>query len=338
MSDIATLCPSQDGMQMGDDQTFQVMCDWQTTGNILATEPTDSVEACMEMCTSHQGTRCEAIAFWPDQGNLCELKSDLAGTIERTGVVSALAMLPEEVGEDAPTSDCAGLGDGTIQTARGKQYKLECGQVYTGEDMDVLFQETFAACRSTCAAHTLCVGVSYDASQDQGYNNCHLKLAGATLGPDQGFDSASLADEDAVAAAESTTAAVPSSTAIPTSAEESGGSGPNLVMILSIVGGVVGLLLIMSTVLGILLYRRRQRRQRAGQQNGDGDEKFQPYAGAGIRVSTMIDQRDMYKVPSVTSSASSGGREPVEEEQNGLAQNRVGSALMDYLRAIGRAK
>ncbi|KAI0483344.1 hypothetical protein GGR56DRAFT_238961 [Xylariaceae sp. FL0804] len=349
-------CPSGNGTEFGGEQSFQLWCDTALAGTLLSTQTADSVDACSELCTNHQNPRCDAVTWNPD--NSCDLLSDVTvGTLNQTGVKSAKGLLPER----DPEPTCADLGDGSTQTQRDKDFTMKCGMAYEGTDFDLLYQESFEGCQSTCAAHSLCVGVSYDMNMTQGFNNCHLKEAGSKLVASDIFDAAVLASsDDASSSSASTTAtsAATTSTATATATVTSkpvslsstsgdsssssaaaasgapGGGGPNIATIGMVVGIVIGGLLVITVVMGLYLWRSRRRRQRE-QRLQDAKNDIDNFPEMGISVSRTIDQYENWKVPSVTSDARGAGGK-VDKDMNGLAQNRVGSALMDYLRAIGR--
>lgn len=73
-----------------------------------------------------------------------------------------------------------------------KNFNLQCGQVFNGNDIEQQFQPTFDACLNACAATSACGGVSYDVQQSQGFKNCFLKTTVTTGGLLQkaGVDSA----------------------------------------------------------------------------------------------------------------------------------------------------
>ncbi|KAI1339107.1 hypothetical protein F5Y15DRAFT_94115 [Xylariaceae sp. FL0016] len=342
------VCPGN-GTEIGDDQKFQVLCNAQIGGTLLATNTTTSLEACTEMCTVHSNPRCEGITY--RSGAECDLYADITATMDAADATSAMGLLPE--GDDAPSTDCSDLGDGTTQTARNKDFTLACSQEYTGDNFDVLFQESFAGCRSTCAAHSLCIGVSYDVTQASGYQNCYLKLAGSTLSASTtGFDSAVRKGTDTSGTGDATeTADATATTTVAAIQEASGGSGgggpppidpAKITMIVAIVGAVVGALAVISMILGFFVWRNR-RRQRQWKQQAEREAynksraETPMYDESGISVHTTINQHDSIK-PGITTRATSDGRWDNSGDTNGLAQHRIVSSLKEYLSTIGLAK
>jgi hypothetical protein len=87
------------------------------------------------------------------------------------------------------------LGTGAIQLVTSKNFNLQCGQVFAGNDIEQQFQPTFDSCLNACAAMSACGGVSYDTLQSQGFKNCFLKTSVTTGGllAKVGVDSAFMA-------------------------------------------------------------------------------------------------------------------------------------------------
>ncbi|KAK6194159.1 hypothetical protein LQW54_011732 [Pestalotiopsis sp. IQ-011] len=149
-----------------------------------------SLSTCVSVCTSYQGTRCDGVTFRFD--NVCIFKTAFmtAGNQfqKATTADSAIGILPSP----PPSSRCASLGTGATQLVTSKNFNLQCGQVFNGNDIEQQFQPTFDACLNACTATSACGGVSYDVQQSQGFKNCFLKTAVTTGGLLQkaGVDSA----------------------------------------------------------------------------------------------------------------------------------------------------
>lgn len=183
-------CPTGNGTQIGDVQKFNVLCGLDIGGVEITRMQLDSLSTCVSVCTSYQGTRCDGVTFRFD--NVCIFKTAFAAAGNQfqkaTTADSAIGILPSP----PPSSRCASLGTGAIQLVTSKNFNLQCGQVFNGNDIEQQFQPTFDACLNACAATSACGGVSYDVQQSQGFKNCFLKTTVTTGGLLQkaGVDSA----------------------------------------------------------------------------------------------------------------------------------------------------
>lgn len=114
------------------------------------------------------------------------------------GADSAVGILPSP----PPTSHCASLGLGMIQLVSAKNFNLQCGQIFAGNDIEQQFQPSFHDCLHACANAAGCGGISFDIQQSQGFKNCYLKTMVTTGGllARSGVDSAFVAVDHSAAA------------------------------------------------------------------------------------------------------------------------------------------
>ncbi|ETS83594.1 hypothetical protein PFICI_05470 [Pestalotiopsis fici W106-1] len=189
-------CPNGNGTQIGDVEKFNVLCGLDIGGVEIDRMQVDSLGTCVSICTSYQGTRCDGVTFRLD--NVCIFKTAFMGAQfqKTTNADSAIGILPNP----PPSSRCDSLGTGAIQLVTSKNFNLQCGQVFAGNDIEQQFQPTFDACLNACAAMTACGGVSYDVQQSQGFKNCFLKTTVTTGGllSKAGIDSAFMTVDNSV--------------------------------------------------------------------------------------------------------------------------------------------
>jgi hypothetical protein len=141
--------------------------------------------------------------------NVCIFKTGVSATNMQavTGADSAIGILPNP----PPTSGCSSLGTGKIELVQAKNFNLQCGQIFSGNDVEQQFQPTFDACLNACAGLSTCGGISFDATQSQGFKNCYLKASVSSGGllAKAGVDSAIVAVDNSAPASASSSAAAP---------------------------------------------------------------------------------------------------------------------------------
>ncbi|KAH8201097.1 hypothetical protein TruAng_004724 [Truncatella angustata] len=220
-------CPGGNNNQIGDVQKFNALCGLDIGGVEIDRMQVDSLATCVSICTSHQAPRCDGVTFRMD--NICIFKTGIATTSTQfqpiAGADSAIGLLPVP----PPSSRCASLGTGMIQLMAAKNFNLQCGQIFAGNDIEQQFQPSFDDCLNACAAMPACGGISFDVQQSQGFRNCYLKTQITTGGllARAGVDSAFVAVDNTVRpapTAASITSLVPSQIATVVSEVGSGSS------------------------------------------------------------------------------------------------------------------
>ncbi|KAK4448472.1 hypothetical protein QBC34DRAFT_449547 [Podospora aff. communis PSN243] len=179
----ASPCPNRNGTQIGTTQPFTLSCGTDIGGNVLNSMEAFDLVTCAEICSSFH-PRCDGVSF---DGLTCQLKARLSPQGVRTArrIDSAIAIFP------GASSNCASVG--ASQSALGKTFSIACGTVIAGFDISQAFAPTFQDCMGMCSTTTGCAGVSFDASQDQGFKNCYLKTIvtdAGTIVPDGRVDTA----------------------------------------------------------------------------------------------------------------------------------------------------
>jgi len=161
----ASPCPNRNGTQIGNGQTFTLSCGTDIGGNVINSMDAFDIVVCADICSSFH-PRCDGVSF---DGSTCQLKARLSpgGVRSSRRIDSAVASFP------GASSNCASVGN--TQSVLGKTFSISCGTVIAGSDLVQNFAPTFQDCMGQCSSTSGCAGVSFDASQDQGFKNCYLK-------------------------------------------------------------------------------------------------------------------------------------------------------------------
>lgn len=181
----ASPCPNRNNTQIGNTQLFTLSCGTDIGGTVINSMEAFDLLTCAGICSSFH-PRCDGVSF---DGSTCQLKARLSpgGVRFARRIDSAVAIFP------GAASNCGSVG--ASQSASGKTYSIACGTVIAGFDLMQVFAPTFQDCMGQCSATSGCGGVSFDASQDQGFKNCYMKnivTDGSIIVPDGRVDTALL--------------------------------------------------------------------------------------------------------------------------------------------------
>ncbi|KAM7187884.1 hypothetical protein V8F33_010998 [Rhypophila sp. PSN 637] len=203
-------CPQGNGTTVGADQEYTLLCNLLVDGDVMDRPDAFDFAACLNLCSSFH-PKCEAISY---NENRCLLKNNLQLGNSRTArrFDSAVARFP------GASSNCPTVG-ATQLIGGNTTFGIMCGNIVAGFDMAQNFAPTFQDCMGQCAFTAGCGGVSFDASQDQGFKNCYMKTTvtnSSAIFPNQNIDSALIANLAAADPAASPTTAPPA--AVPTTA------------------------------------------------------------------------------------------------------------------------
>lgn len=136
----------------------------------------DSLEDCLGNCMKEHPL-CLGVVFnpglemgyancWPKtsfSGNMNRASSD---RILHSAVISTL---------DPPKSECSN-NDTYTSSDKKKDFKLQCGQANQGTNLTSIHKMDLNSCMDECAtSKDKCVGVVFDSSLAQGYENCYLQ-------------------------------------------------------------------------------------------------------------------------------------------------------------------
>ncbi|KAK7942567.1 uncharacterized protein PG986_011680 [Apiospora aurea] len=164
-------CPGANGGQIGTLRQYNVLCGSRLAGKEIGGQQTASLGDCVDLCNDHAGPRCDGVVYQSNGHCVLQAGINKGATTLDAGADSAIAagMLQK------PSSSCAALGSGTIQSANGVNFQITCRKVMSGNDFEVQFQMSFEDCMRACAKDGRCGGVSFEASQSFGFKNCYLK-------------------------------------------------------------------------------------------------------------------------------------------------------------------
>ncbi|KAK8084358.1 hypothetical protein PG997_005629 [Apiospora hydei] len=164
-------CPGANGGQIGTLRQYNVLCGSRLVGKEIGGQQTASLGDCVDLCNDHAGPRCDGVVYQSNGHCILQAGINKGATTLDAGADSAIAagMLQK------PSSSCAALGSGTIQSANGMNFQITCKKVMSGNDFEVQFQMSFEDCMRACAKDGRCGGVSFEASQSFGFKNCYLK-------------------------------------------------------------------------------------------------------------------------------------------------------------------
>ncbi|KAI9726408.1 MAG: hypothetical protein M1834_009036 [Cirrosporium novae-zelandiae] len=170
-----------------DSLTFTTYCDTNLPGNdlYLYSESIDSVERCMDYCSTYQPL-CYGIAYNIPNGK-CYLKNSslTADTVSENITHSAIANATQLESYD---TTCP-YTDSSIQNTTAATGDLPF-QIYCGKDMEnsdyeptnvnysPYHADSLQECMQLCAeSHPLCYAVSWNPDMEQGFANCYPKNA-----------------------------------------------------------------------------------------------------------------------------------------------------------------
>ena len=231
-------------------QQFEILCDldmpygdYRPTNVPYAPYHADSLQECMELCSTSQPL-CVGVAWNPDlQAGYanCYPKSSQAGTPSAPKKFTVHSALWRDNGRNV---SCP--GDTTNPTSidrNGKNFEISCNSGRLGGSNTSYHDNSFDGCVSTCATNSSqnCLGVVYDGSLQGGYSNCYL--LNATGEP------TSIANSTYALFTQSES----NSTTTPPPPSKSSSSKA------WIAGPAIGAVLLIAALVGFLLWRRRKR-------------------------------------------------------------------------------
>lgn len=171
---------------------FSVYCGKDQTGiGDVNNAGADTVEDCLNQCSTHAGSACGAAAF---DSNLrkCYFKSaniTANGAVDRAGFTLGVANRTQY---QPITASCDNNGQ-TQKADNGLGFTVYCDQTVAGSDVCPdsapdcrSHADSLQECLDSCATmHPLCTGIAWDTTMFYGYVNCYPKNAAA-----QQFDDA----------------------------------------------------------------------------------------------------------------------------------------------------
>ncbi|KAM7198429.1 hypothetical protein V8F20_006190 [Naviculisporaceae sp. PSN 640] len=196
-------CPQGNGTTVGVDQEYTLLCNLLVDGDVMDRPDAFDFAACLDLCSSFH-PKCEAVSY---RENRCLLKNNLQLSSSRTArrFDSAIARFP------GASSNCPTVGP-TQVIGEGTTFGIMCGNIVAGFDIAQNFAPTFQDCMGQCAFTPGCGGISFDASQNQGFKNCYMKTTvtnSSAIFRDQNIDSALIVAAPNPGASGSATTALP---------------------------------------------------------------------------------------------------------------------------------
>lgn len=165
---------------------FSLYCNKDQRGNSdIDSIGTDSIEDCMDQCSTYTGKLCGGIVFDPTKLK-CYFKNanvTADGAATRNGLILGIA---NETQLQPLSEKCPGTGS-TQATQNGLGFSIYCDQILSGYDICPnsspdcrIHTDTFDECMEFCSTtRPLCTGVVWDPILRLGYQNCYPKNASA---------------------------------------------------------------------------------------------------------------------------------------------------------------
>ena len=181
-SPLSTSCPyANNSIQTSaDGAQYQIVCGLDLNGDDYCPQGApscpfhaDSLEDCMNWCSSSHPL-CAGVAYNPD------LIAGYANCYPKNNATVQLVAQSDHVTHTAllqinpPNAPCSGT---SYTSGNGKIFKLSCNVGRESSDIISYHEDDLNTCLDRCANYTsqACLGVVFDPSLQNGYENCYLK-------------------------------------------------------------------------------------------------------------------------------------------------------------------
>jgi Multi-glycosylated core protein 24 (MGC-24), sialomucin/PAN domain len=262
-------CPAAAGTTAGIAQQFTLLCGFDLPGDDLVQQAATSLLQCMDICSSYH-PRCDAVAYEASEAhgsNNCYLKYAVGTPTTQSFEMDAATAIWPNTQEDCTVN-------GTV-TAAGYEFQTFCGQDYPRDDLVQNFAASLHDCLGLCAGQASCLGVSYEASMEHGYENCYLKSSATAAGlytqqfvVDSAFRMGPASSSASPSTASSASPPTASSASPSTSTSQSTGSAAHIGATSDstqhsskswIAGAVIGPLVFIVLIAGLVFYIYRRK-------------------------------------------------------------------------------
>ncbi|KAF1990060.1 hypothetical protein K402DRAFT_247218 [Aulographum hederae CBS 113979] len=166
-------------------EPFEIQCNTDMPGSDLApfNFPTwpihaDSLDECMDVCSTALGQFCAAVAYNPGMehgyANCYPKTTSDARTVADGDVTTHFAIAKPPQLENTCDAN-------TNITVNGENFRIFCNQDRAARDLAQVHEDSFRDCMGTCAtwnaANSSCAAVVFDVEMEKGWTNCYLKSA-----------------------------------------------------------------------------------------------------------------------------------------------------------------
>jgi hypothetical protein len=226
-----------------------------------------SLENCLGYCIKEHPL-CQAVVYNPglEMGFAnCWPKAAWADPLlppgPGRGVVHAATITSLDITSPNPV-DTSCPKDSTYTAPGNKHFDIVCGKVNGGTNITSIHERNMTACLDACAASDQkCVGVVFDASFQQGYENCYLKNT-TSIATDQSQASYAVLNKNPSSPSASPSAS-PSSSATPSPSPTGNPDPPPSPSSKGWIAGVVIGIIAIVAIIGFALFWWRRRKARA---------------------------------------------------------------------------
>ena len=226
---------------------------------------TKTLEECVRICVD-QSPLCKGVSWNPDYSigfANCWPKTGFSDNAVATppkndGVIHSVTITSfDPIDADCPSND-------KYSTTDNHNFDIHCGQLNDGTNITSIHALNITSCMDSCATRDKCVGVVFDSTLANGFNNCYLQNTTSTLSNKASATFAALSGTSIPSSSGSSTPDNSNSGSSSPSPSDGGGSkawiaGP-------VVGGIVGL----AIIAGALFWWRRRQNAAAASEKHEG--------------------------------------------------------------------
>lgn len=241
---------------------------------------TKTLDECVRICAG-QSPLCKAVSWNPDYSigfANCWPKTGwsdnaLATPSAKNGVIHSVTITSvDRIDTDCPSQS-------TYTTTSNRRFDVHCGQLNEGTNITQVHTQNMTACMDSCATTDKCVGVVFDSTLQNGFNNCYLQNTTSTISEKASASFAALL-----------ASSIPSSTPEhPNSGSASSDSESKAWIAGPVVGGLAGLAILAGA---FLWWRRRQKSTATAREKHGGVQYDTAPQQTGYYDAHMVNEAD----------------------------------------------
>lgn len=214
---------------------------------------TKTLEECVRICAD-QSPLCKGVSWNPDYSigfANCWPKSGWSDSALTTppakdGVLHSVTMTSfDRIDSICPSNT-------VYSTNNNHNFDIHCGQLNEGTNITQIHTQNVTSCMDSCATTDKCVGVVFDSTLQNGFNNCYLQNTTSTVSDKASATFAALSGSSIPSSSPSTSSTSTPGTGDSDNENKAWIAGP-------VVGGLVGL----AIVAGAVFWWRRRRHNNA---------------------------------------------------------------------------
>lgn len=141
-----------------------------------------TLEECVRICVD-QSPLCKGVSWnpgyeigfancWPKTGFS---DNDLSAPPTKDGVLHSVTITSfDRVDANCPSSN-------TYSATNNNNFEIHCGQLNEGTNITSIHTQNITSCMDSCATTNKCIGIVFDSTLQNGFNNCYLQNTTSTI-------------------------------------------------------------------------------------------------------------------------------------------------------------